>query len=187
MKKNKPKKISLGLKIGLIAIIVILVAAAAFVVLKKPRTVQMGDNVTVNYILTYNGTVIDTNIKSAADAAGIYNAKRTYAPMAVQVGAGKVIKGFDDALYGMKAGETKTVTVPPELAYGNYDPSKVLTVNKTMINNSANITVGTVLRDKLGRPVIVTAVGDTTFTVDTNSVLAGKTLVFDISLVEIKK
>ena len=45
-------------------------------------------------------------------------------PLAVRIGAGRVVKGIDDALRTMKVGESATLIIPPEEGYGDADPSK---------------------------------------------------------------
>jgi len=78
-----------------------------------------GDTVRVHYVGRFpGGKVFDTSLEKEAVKAGIYQKSRDYKPLAVTLGAGQVIKGFNDAIVGMKTGEEKTVTLPPELAYG---------------------------------------------------------------------
>ncbi len=86
-----------------------------------------GDTVTVDYIgLLDDGTVFDTSIAQLALDAGTYDASRNYAPLRVTLGSGNVILGFNDALVGMRAGENKTVAIPPEFAYGKWSQGKLL-------------------------------------------------------------
>ena len=78
-----------------------------------------GDTVRVHYVGKFpGGKVFDTSLEKEAIKAGIFNKSRDYKPLEVKLGAGQVIKGFNDAIVGMKAGEEKTVTLPPEKAYG---------------------------------------------------------------------
>lgn len=78
-----------------------------------------GDKVRVHYVGRFpGGKVFDTSLEKEAVKAGIYQKSRDYKPLTVTLGAGQVIKGFNDAIVGMKTGEEKTVTLPPELAYG---------------------------------------------------------------------
>ena len=212
MKKKAEKKEELKLRISkktvLIAVIIILVVIAGYLVLYNQNTKQgdvtfvniiknyigisqktakQGDTVLVNYIGKINNTVFDTNIEKIATEEGLFTSSRTYAPIGITIGAGKFLKGFEDALYGMKEGETKTVAIPPGLAYGDYDPKNIVSVPKSKINNSEQIKVGTVLTDQNGRIVRVVAVNETDFVVDLNHPLAGKTLTFIITLVKIEK
>lgn len=78
-----------------------------------------GDTVRVHYVGKFpGGKVFDTSMEKEAIRTGIIQKGRDYKPLTVTLGAGQVIKGFNDAIIGMKKGEEKTVTLPPELAYG---------------------------------------------------------------------
>lgn len=78
-----------------------------------------GDTVRVHYVGKFpGGKVFDTSLEKEAIQAGIYNKGRDYKPLKVTLGAGQVIKGFNDAIVGLKPGEEKTVVLPPEQAYG---------------------------------------------------------------------
>lgn len=150
--------------------------------------VESGDTVQVDYTgKLENGTVFDTSIEEVAQEAGIYNAQREYAPLTVTVGSGQVIEGFDEALIGMKEGEEKTITIPPEKAYGEYDESKVQAVPLEELNMSETPEVGQIYSSIYGGQFKVVAVNETHVTFDANHELAGKTLVFDIKLVSISK
>ncbi len=78
-----------------------------------------GDTVRVHYVGKFpGGKVFDTSLEKEAISAGIFQKGRDYKPLTITLGAGQVIKGFNDAILGMKTGEEKTVTLPPEQAYG---------------------------------------------------------------------
>jgi FKBP-type peptidyl-prolyl cis-trans isomerase 2 len=78
-----------------------------------------GDTVRVHYVGRFpGGKVFDTSMEKEAINAGIRQKGRDYKPLTITLGKGQVIKGFNDAIIGMKPGEEKTVTLPPELAYG---------------------------------------------------------------------
>ena len=167
-------------------VVIILIAVAGYLVMNKQKTAKQGDTVLVNYAGKINNTVFDTNIQSVASASNILNPSRTYEPMEIVVGAKNLIPGFEDALFGMKEGEKKTVTIPPELAYGAWNQSKVMPFPKKAINNSDSLAVGTVLTDKNGNIAKVIGINGTEVIVDFNHPLAGRTLIFDITLVKIK-
>jgi FKBP-type peptidyl-prolyl cis-trans isomerase 2 len=151
------------------------------------RVVKAGDTVQVDYIgKLENGTVFDTSKEDVAKQAGIYVSGRTYAPLAFVVGSGQMIKGFDNGVIGMKVGEEKTIKIPPEEAYGEYDKSKVQAIPIKSLNLTVVPKVGQVFGDQYGNQFRVIAVNDTYITLDANSELAGKTLVFDIKLISIK-
>ena len=110
-------------------------------------------------------------------------------PLEFELGSGQVIAGFDKAVEGMAIGESKSVTIPPEDAYGPRQDQMVQDVPKSALPNELTPTEGMALqtRDQEGKTIrlTVTAVNEETITVDANHPLAGKTLTFDIELVAI--
>lgn len=151
-------------------------------------TVKSGDTVQVDYTgKLEDGTVFDTSIEETAKEAGIYNAQREYAPLTVMVGSGQVIEGFEEGLIGMKEGEEKTLNIPPEKAYGEYNESWVQAVPLEDLNMSEKPQVGQVYSSMYGGQFKVIAVNETHVTLDPNHELAGKTLIFDIKLISIDK
>jgi len=187
MKKSKKEEIRIKIskKAILAIVLVIMIAIGAYLIFSKQRTAKEGDTVLVNYQVSFNGTIFDTNIEKVARASNIYNPARKYSPINVTIGAGKFLRGFEDNLYGMKEGETKTFTVPPELAYGIYDPKKISSFPLSAVNNSEEIKVGTLLTDKKGNIVRVIEVNATHAIVDMNHILAGKSLTFTVTLLKI--
>ena len=85
------------------------------------QEVEKFNIVTVNYTgLLENGTKFDSSL----------NPGRT--PFRFTVGAGQVIKGWDEGLMGMKIGGKRKLTIPPELGYGNRDNGPI-PANSTLI------------------------------------------------------
>ncbi len=81
---------------------------------------EVGDTVSVHYTGTLDdGTIFDTSRESVARENDIYNPARVYSPLEFTLGSGQMIPGFDRAVRGITPGETKTVTIPPEEAYGS--------------------------------------------------------------------
>jgi len=94
-------------------------------------TARYGDIVSVSYIGKFeNGTIFDTSYADVARDAGIYNPMREYKPLTFRIGEGKIISGFEAGIIGMHIGEEKNITVPPELGYGNWNPKKVIDINR---------------------------------------------------------
>lgn len=137
---------------------------------------KSGDTVRVHYTgKLEDGTVFD----SSADRD----------PLEFKLGEGQVIPGFEQAIAGMKPGESKTTTIPPEQAYGPRREDMVATIERAQLPDSLDPAVGQQLsvRQESGRQfrVMVTEVSETTVTIDANHRLAGKTLVFDLELVAV--
>lgn len=101
-----------------IVLLVLLTACTKKEVVSE-QVVASGDVVSVWYTGSLaDNSVFDSNIKAVAQASGTYNPNRPYEPLTFTVGSGQMIPGFDKAVVGMKKGEKKTVSVPPEDAYG---------------------------------------------------------------------
>jgi peptidylprolyl isomerase len=110
-------------KFTIFSLAALIITAILFSGCIDQRTVKSGDTVSVDYILTTDGKVFDTSIESVAKENGIV--KPEYGPLNFTVGKGMVIKGFDEGVIGMKVGETKTLTIPPEKGYGPIDPKAI--------------------------------------------------------------
>jgi FKBP-type peptidyl-prolyl cis-trans isomerase 2 len=103
------------------------------------------------------------------------------------VGAGQMIAGFDKGVVGMKVGETKTVTLPPKDAYGERSEANLVKVPREQIPSSGTLEKGMKLMSSNGQTFTVYAIDKNEVTLDANPELAGKTLVFDITVKSIKK
>jgi peptidylprolyl isomerase len=110
-------------------------------------------------------------------------------PLEFTVGAGQMIKGFDDAMPGMTVGEKKTINIPAENAYGEKNEHAIIEFPKTNVPPEMKLEVGMQLqlKDQDGNPlpVTVTDIKEDAVVLDANHMLAGKELVFDIELMEI--
>ena len=151
--------------------------------------VQANDTVRVYYTVSFtDGTKFQSNVNGT--------------PLEFTVGSGEVIAGFDEAVVGMTPNTTKTVTIPPEKGYGPYRTEMVNVMDAEKVN--AEIMklreAGNLL--KIDYPVIgevylwqdpegnirylrFTNNNTETTTVDENPPLAGRDLVFEITLVDI--
>jgi FKBP-type peptidyl-prolyl cis-trans isomerase 2 len=112
-------------------------------------------------------------------------------PLEFTVGAGQMIKGFDDAMPGMSIGEKKTINILPGDAYGEKDEQAMIEFPKENIPADMKLEPGMQLqlRNENGQPfpVTVAEIKDDVVVLDANHMLAGKELVFDIELMEIVK
>jgi len=140
-------------------------------------TVKNGDKVKVEYTgKLEDGTIFDSSEKQGA-------------PLEFTVGQGQLIKGFEQAVVGMQIGEEKQITLAPEEAYGEYNPELVREMPKENFPTEEEIQPGMMFLMNLpdGRqiPVRITAVTEETITLDLNSPLAGKTLIFIIKVIEV--
>jgi peptidylprolyl isomerase len=110
-------------------------------------------------------------------------------PLEFAVGTGSVIPGFDKAVEGMAIGESKSVTIPPEEAYGPRHEQLIQDVPNSALPDDIAPAVGMQLQGKSADGQVmnltVTDIKDDAITVDANHPLAGQELTFDIELVEI--
>jgi peptidylprolyl isomerase len=138
--------------------------------------VKDGDTVTVHYTgKLENGEVFDTS--------------REREPFEFTVGNEAVISGFEKGVVGMEVGDTKTIEVPPEEAYGVKQDELVVEVKKSEFPDEITPTIGQRLQIKQqdGNPIVVTITNLTeeSITLDANHPLAGYTLFFDVEIVDI--
>jgi peptidylprolyl isomerase len=135
--------------------------------------VKNGDTVKVHYTGTLaDGTVFDSSLERE--------------PLEFTLGEGQLIPGFEKTVLGMSAGESRTVTIPAEEAYGPYREEMVLEVPRTQLPADMQPQVGMQLQvgEEQGEGMVVqiTQVSDTNITLDANHPLAGKDLTFNIQL-----
>lgn len=134
------------------------------------------DTVTIHYTGKLDdGTVFDSSVERE--------------PLQFTIGEGQVIPGFEDAVRGMEIGESKSVRIPPEQAYGERRDDLVLDVTPDQFPDGAEPQIGQQfeLRTQSGQriPATVAEISDSHVKLDANHPLAGQTLNFDLELVAI--
>jgi peptidylprolyl isomerase len=106
------------------------------------------------------------------------------------VGSGQLIKGFDSAVIGMKVGDKKTINIDPADGYGDRDDKRIQKVPRNMLPKEPEPQPGMMLTIRTPQGMVIPAkiekVEAEFVTIDFNHPLAGKKLVFDISIVAIK-
>jgi peptidylprolyl isomerase len=136
-----------------------------------------------------NGSVVKVHYTGKLKDGSVFDTSVDRDPLQFAVGEGRIIPGFEQAIIGMKAGESKTVTVPSDQAYGPHHEDLLLVVDRDQIPSHLTPEVGQRLEihqtDGQTIPVTVTEVSDASITLDANHPLAGEALIFDIQLVEI--
>lgn len=150
-----------------------------------------GDSVTVEYTGRLDdGTVFDTSLESVAKEEGLDDpqANREYAPLTFEMGAGRVIQGLEDGLRGKSEGDTPTLTIPPEEAYGDWSEENVkeYAVDElTQMTGGEAPEEGAYLQTQDGSLAEIIEVSDETVRVDFNHQLAGETLEFEVEIVDV--
>ena len=157
--------------------------------IKEDQIVASGDKIAVDYIGRLNEQeVFDTSVKTVAEAAGKYSPQRNYDEgLSFTVGAGQMIKGFDEAVVGMKVGETKTVHIPAEKAYGARRDDLIVRVPLKEAGDTSGAKVGMQVVLWGIYPATITEITDSEIVFDANPELAGKDLIFDITIKSITR
>ncbi|CAK17359.1 peptidylprolyl isomerase [Pseudomonas entomophila] len=111
------------------------------------------------------------------------------APATFKVGDGNLLPGFESALFGFKAGDQRKLTIAPENAFGQHNPQNVQVMPRSqfegmelsegllvIFNDAANTEL----------PGVVKVFDDNQVTIDFNHPLAGKTLNFEVQILDVK-
>lgn len=132
------------------------------------------------------GAVVHFQYVLRDDKGELLESSWARSPLVVTHGTGQIIPGLERALTGMKVGDVKHVTVPPEDGYGPVDPAAITEVPKSRIPPEA-LQVGARLvgqtRSRREVPVRVREIKDETVVLDLNHPLAGQTLVFEVTII----
>tara|TARA_Y100001936_G_C15926535_1_gene587023 strand:- start:324 stop:755 length:432 start_codon:yes stop_codon:yes gene_type:complete len=140
------------------------------------EVVKQGDNVKVHY----TGKLLDGSVFDSSEGRD---------PLEFTVGTGQMIAGFDKGVVGMVLDEQKEITIPPEEAYGIYDPAKIIEVPNDQFPEDLSLEVGMQISasqpDGSPIPFTVKEIGEQNVTLDGNHFLAGKDLIFSVTLVSI--
>ena len=137
-----------------------------------------------------DGDTVKVHYTGKQEDGTIFDSSKDREPLELTLGAGNVIPGFEKGVIGMERGVSKTITVPPEEAYGPVQEGLIAKVKKENFPENITPVIGEQLQLRQGDGnnvnVIITEIEEDTVTLDANHPLSGKTLIFDIELVEIK-
>ena len=140
------------------------------------EVVKQGDTVKVHY----TGKLLDGSVFDSSEGRD---------PLEFTVGAGQMIAGFDKGVVGMALDEQKEITIPPEEAYGIYDPAKIIEVPNDQFPEDLTLEVSMQISasqpDGSAIQFTVKEIGEQNETLDGNHFLAGKDLIFSVTLVSI--
>lgn len=154
----------------------------------KWQAVQKWDSIVVDYIgRLADGTVFDTSVESVARWCGTYNEWRNYDEwLAFEVWAWQMIAGFDKWVEWMKIWQTRTVEIAAKDAYWEWDKSLDREMKKDYLQDPWQYKEWLMMYDEEGHIRRVYKVDDNTVYLTRNHELAGKNLIFDITIKEIK-
>lgn len=138
---------------------------------------KTGDKVRVHYTGTLEGGAVFSSTYEENE------------PFEFTIGERHVLPSFEKAVIGMEEGEKKTVSVPPELAYGPHKKEFVFAMDKASVPPNLELKLGKRLQVRLGggttAVATIQAITDDSVILDANDPLAGKTLIFHIELLKI--
>ena len=140
------------------------------------KVITLGDTIAVNYTgRMENGEIFDST--------------KDRMPVKFTVGLGSLIRGFERAVIGMTVGEKKTIVIAPEDAYGPRREEMLVDPPRGNVPADVDLAIGAVVilgdRDGNTMPATIVLIEAETVRVDLNHCMAGKTLVFDIEILEI--
>ncbi len=140
------------------------------------KTVKSGNYVTLHYV----GKLADGSVFESTNKK----------PLHFSIGEHAVIHGLEEGVIGMKTGEKKRIIVTPEKGYGRYHKDLIEEIPLSKIPNEITPSVGMVINQesKTGRTIFmkIVKVNRESVVVDMNHPLAGKTLVFDVVVMDIQ-
>jgi FKBP-type peptidyl-prolyl cis-trans isomerase 2 len=132
-----------------------------------------------------DGDLVAVHYTGTLDDGSEFDSSREREPLEFVVGSGQVIPGFDDAVRGLNIGDSTTVRIEADQAYGEPDPEAIIDfpiedVPEEFRVEGMQVMVGN------GIPATVIEVTEDTVTIDANHPLAGQALTFEIEIVEIR-
>lgn len=135
--------------------------------------IAAGSKVKINYTLVVDGETVDSSAGRA--------------PLEYMQGQGMLVPGVEAGLEGLKPGDKKKLSIAPKDGYGEVDPEMLITAPRETFAHMPDLAVGATVRasgpDGDFR-AIVAEVAETVIRLDLNHPLAGKTLEFDIEVVD---
>ena len=135
------------------------------------------------------GDVVKVHYTGKLDDGTVFDSSDGREPLQFKIGEGQLIADFEQAVVGMNPGDSKTVQIATDNAYGPRHEEMVIEIDRKDLPENLDPKVDQKLqvRQNEGQEfvVMVTAVTETSVTLDGNHPLAGKDLTFDIQLSEI--
>ena len=139
--------------------------------------------IATNTVVTFHYQLKDAN-------GGMIETSEQGEPMAILVGHNNMLQGVEQAMLGKKMGDKFAVTLSPEQAYGSRRENAMQRVPIKHLHSKGKLKPGQTVvinTDHGGKPVTIIKVGKFNVDVDTNHPLAGKSIVFDIAVVDVRE
>jgi FKBP-type peptidyl-prolyl cis-trans isomerase 2 len=147
-------------------------------------TLQKGDFILIEYVAKVKETneVFDATKEDVAKKEHLYKEGEIYEPKLVVIGEGWVLKALDDNLTTMEISKPSTTEISPDKGFGQRDPEKIKRIPlKQLLAKQINPIIGARIEYQ-GKNAIVRSIGAGRVLLDFNPPLAGKTLVYDLTV-----
>ena len=136
-----------------------------------------------------SGDTVKVHYTGKLGTGMVFDSSTDSDPLEFTLGDGEIIPGFEQAVIGMRAGESRTAKILANDAYGPYNKEMVVVADRKELPQDLEPEVGQELQGKQedGQEIVftVTDISESAITLDANHVLAGKDLIYDIQLIEI--
>lgn len=144
---------------------------------ESDQVVGPGTSVTLHFALRLeDGEVIDSNFDKE--------------PATFTVGDEQLLPGFEQALFGLKAGDTRTFDMAPEDGFGQHNPSNIQHMPRSQFGPDLQLEEGLVLSfadaQQTELPGVVREFDDEQVVVDFNHPLAGRNIVFEVAILRVE-
>ena len=140
------------------------------------QRIGQGSTVTLHFSLKFeNGEVVDSNFEKD--------------PATFTIGDGSLLPGFERVLFGLKNSDKRTFEIPPEQGFGTPNEQNVQIMPRSQFDSmELDYGVLVIFKDAAGgeMPGVVKAFNDQQVTIDFNHPLAGKVIVFDVEIIQVK-
>jgi peptidylprolyl isomerase len=134
------------------------------------------------------GDLVKVHFTGRLDDGTVFATSQMSKPVSFRLGQGEVISGLENAVVGMRPGESKTAIIAPEDAFGHYTADRLIVVRRSHFPKHIKLRKNQLLRvgkvDGKTGMVRVVLMDGARVVLDTNHVLAGKTITMDIELLE---
>lgn len=143
----------------------------------SPNVIGPGKRVTLHFsVCLADGTVLDTT-------------RGREAPVDFVVGDGNLVPGFEQAIFGLRSGDRRSVTIAAKEGFGDWNPDNLQTFSRNYFASDIELTPGLVMsfadKSKAELPGVIKEVRGDTVVVDFNHPLAGRELVFEVDIIQV--
>lgn len=150
---------------------------------------KKGDFILIDYVAKVDetGQIIDLTLEEVAKKEKVYRSDGAYEPKLVVLGEGWFLRGLEEGLEQADVGMEKVIAIPPEKAFGVRDPAKVRTISaRELTRKGITPRVGAQI-ELDGQPAVIRSMGGGRAVADFNHPLAGKTIIYQVKVLELIK